>query len=151
LGLGESIKRDHDEYRRFFAKLNKTKPSDAKLRELLLADFKVNLYAHHDAEGASIFPSMQKIPELHALIFELEMEHADMKRHFEALSKERFDTEIWIYKLAPLYDVMHAHWLKEEEIMIPFGPDYFSEAEWVEFGRRFDEKRAAYLKTQTSS
>jgi hypothetical protein len=73
------------------------------------------------------------------LFLELEVEHADMKVHFEALTKENYGTEIWRYKLAPLYDVMHAHWLKEEETMIPFGPDYFSKNDWEDFGKKFDE------------
>lgn len=50
LGLGESIKRDHDEYRRFFAKMAKTKPEDGQVREASLKDFMRSLYAHHEAE-----------------------------------------------------------------------------------------------------
>jgi hypothetical protein len=34
---------------------------------------------------------------------------------------------------------MHAHWLKEEEQLTPFGLDFFSEAEWRDFGARFDQ------------
>lgn len=69
-----------------------------------------------------------------------------MKVHFDALMKERYDVEIWRHKLAPLYDIMHAHWLKEEETMIPFGPEYFSKDEWEDFGKRFDEIVEDYLK-----
>jgi hypothetical protein len=41
---------------------------------------------------------------------------------------------------------MHAHWLKEEEQLTPFGLELFSGAEWAEFGRRFDAIRAEKLK-----
>ena len=75
---------------------------------------------------------------------------ADMKLHFEALTKEGYDREIWRHKLAPLYDIMHAHWLKEEETKIPFGPEYFSKNEWEDFGKRFDEIVAEYLKKHRS-
>jgi len=148
LGLGESIKRDHDEYRRFFVKMAKTKPEDARVRETSLKDIMRKLYAHHEAEELTIFPRMMQIPELRGLAFELQVEHVDMKTLFEALSKDRADTEIWRYKLASIYDIMHAHWLKEEEDLIPFGLDYFSESEWTNFGKRFDEIIKEYLKTQ---
>ena len=146
MGLGESIRRGHDEYRRFFSKLFKTTPEDARLREQLFTDFQRKLFAHHEAEEVTIFPRMLKIPELKDLALELEVEHADMKVHFEALMKEGYDREIWRHKLAPLYDIMHAHWLKEEETLIPFGPDYFSESDWTDFGKRFDEIVEEYLK-----
>jgi hypothetical protein len=41
---------------------------------------------------------------------------------------------------------MHAHWLKEEETMIPSDPDYFSKGEWKDFGKSFDEIVEEYLK-----
>jgi hemerythrin superfamily protein len=145
MGIGESIKRDHDEYRRFFKKLFKTSAEDAKLREQLFIDFQKKLYAHHRGEELTILPHMTKIPDLRDLALELEVEHVDMKAHVEALMKEGYNRDIWRHKLAPLYDVMHAHWLKEEEIMIPFGPEHFSTAEWKDFGKRFDQIVKEYL------
>jgi hemerythrin superfamily protein len=146
MGIGESIKRDHDEYRIFFAKLFKTTSKDAKLREQLFTDFRRKVYAHHIGEEMTILPRMANIPDMKDLALELEVEHSDMKTHFEALIKEGYDREIWRYKLVPLYDIMHAHWLKEEETMIPFGPEYFSKEEWEDFGKRFDEIVDEYLK-----
>jgi hemerythrin superfamily protein len=139
LGLSESIKRDHDEYRRFFAKMTKTNPQDAHVREEALKDVMRRIFAHHEAEELTIFPKMMKIPDLRGLAFELEVEHFDMKRLFEALKNDSAATEIWKYKLASIYDIMHAHWIKEEEQLTPFGLDYFSEEEWSDFGKRFDE------------
>jgi len=150
MGLGESIKKGHDEYRRFFAKLFKTTAKDAKLREQLFRDFQTKLYAHHEGEELTILPRMVKIQELKDMALELEVEHADMKLHFESLKKEGYDGEIWRYRLAPLYDIMHAHWLKEEEVMIPFGPEHFSAAEWEDFGKRFDAIVEEYLRKHQS-
>jgi hypothetical protein len=64
---------------------------------------------YHEGEELTILPRMLKIPDLKDFALELELEHADMKVHFEALIKEGYDHEIWLYKLAPLYDIMHAH------------------------------------------
>ncbi|MDR0373394.1 MAG: hemerythrin domain-containing protein [Nitrososphaerota archaeon] len=139
MGLGESLKRDHDVYRRFFAKMSKTTLKDGPMRESALKEVMQSIYTHHEAEELTIFPKMMQIAELRGMAFELEVEHTDMKRLFEALKIDRTDTEIWKYKLASIYDIMHAHWLKEEEDLTPFGLDYFSEADWVQIGKRFDE------------
>jgi hemerythrin superfamily protein len=139
LGLGESIKRDHDVYRRFFAKMAKTTAQDGQVREAALKEVMRNIYAHHEAEELTVFPKMMQVSELRGLAFELEVEHADMKRLFETLKTDRADTEVWKYRLASIYDIMHVHWLKEEEDLTPFGLDYFSEADWAGFGARFDE------------
>jgi len=109
------------------------------MREIALKEVMQNIYTHHKAEELTIFPKMMQIPELRGLAFELEVEHADMKQLFETLKTERTDTEIWKYKLIPIYDIMHAHWLKEEETLTPFGLDYFSEADWTQLGQHFDE------------
>jgi hemerythrin superfamily protein len=139
LGLGESIKRDHDAYRRFFAKMVKSTEKDGAARSAALKDIMAQIYAHHKAEELTVFPAMMKIPELRGLAFELIVEHEDMKRLFEALKDDKADVEVWKYKLSSIYDIMHAHWLKEEEQLTPFGLDYFSEADWRGFGQRFDQ------------
>jgi hemerythrin superfamily protein len=146
LGLGESIKRDHDEYRRFFARMAKTTPADSEARKAALEAVVRDVLVHHEAEELTVFPKMMQIPQLRGLAFELEVEHVDMKRLFEALKGDRVDTEVWKYKLASIYDIIHAHWLKEEEELTPFGLDYFSEAEWTGFGKRFDEIMLEKLK-----
>lgn len=147
MGLGESIKRDHDEYRRFFAKMSKTTLNDGELRASALKEIMRKLYAHHEAEAVVIFPRMMQISALRGLTFELEVEHGDMSVLFEALAKDRANTEVWKYKLSSIFDIMHAHWLKEEEDFIPFGLDFFSESEWADFGKRFDEVTSKYLMT----
>jgi hypothetical protein len=119
--------------------MSKTTPQDGPMRETALHEVMQNIYTHHKAEEFTIFPKMMQIPELRGLAFELEVEHADMKRLFETLKTERADTEIWKYKLIPLYDIMHTHWLKEEENLTPFGLDYFSKTDWIQLGERFDE------------
>ena len=71
MGIGESIKRGHAQYRRFFAKLFKTTPKDAKLRSEIMSDFQKKLYAHHEAEELIIFPAMTEAPELRDLALEI--------------------------------------------------------------------------------
>ncbi len=147
LDLGWLIKKDHDEYRRFFVEMAKTELKDGKYREVALCNVMRKILAHHEAEEVSVFPKMHQIPELNRLVFELEVEHADMRKLFETLQGERADTEIWKYKLASIFDIIHAHWLKEEEQLTPFWQMFFSEAEWATFSKQFSEATENYLKT----
>lgn len=146
MDLGWLIKKDHDEYRRFFVEMAKTSPQDAQAREAALREVMRKIYAHHIAEEVSIFPKMMQVPELRGLAFELEVEHSDMKTLFEALKAERANTEVWKYRLVTIYDVMHAHWLKEEEQLTPFWQGYFSVEEWENFSKQFEQATEHYLK-----
>jgi hemerythrin superfamily protein len=126
----------------------KTTEKDGADRAAALKDIMAQIYAHHKAEEVTIFPAMLKIPALRGLAYELIVEHEDMKRLFDALKDDRADVEVWKYKLSSIYDIMHAHWLKEEEQLTPFGLDFFSEADWRGFGAGFDECMAQELNTQ---
>jgi len=148
LALGWTIKRDHDLYRRLFAKMFKTTEKDAALREKLFSQYFDNLFIHHDAEERLVFPAMIKVPDLKDLALELEEEHRSMKVHIQELMKMGYDSKMWRYRLAPLYDIMQAHWDKEEKIVIPFAPEYFSESAlddidkaWAEFAAKEMKKK----------
>jgi hemerythrin superfamily protein len=145
LDLGAIIKLEHDEYRRFFAKMAKTGPKDGEARMEALAQVMRKIYAHHEAEEVTIFPQMMKISELRGMAFELEVEHADMKGLYDALKGNRADTEVWKYKLATIYDIMHSHWVKEEEQLTPFWMDFFSPSDWAALGKQFGEATERYL------
>jgi hemerythrin superfamily protein len=147
LDLGALIKLEHDDYRRFFAKMAKTTPQDGQARTEALEQVMRKIYAHHEAEEITLFPKMMKIEALRGLAFELEVEHADMKHLFDVLKASRIDTEVWKYKLASIYDIMHAHWVKEEEQLTPFWMDYFSAEDWVALGKQFQDATERYLKT----
>ncbi len=145
LDLGAIIKLEHDEYRRFFVKMAKTEPQDSQARVDALKEVMRKIYAHHEAEEVTIFPKMMQIKALRGLAFELEVEHADMKRLYETLKESRADTEVWKYKLSTIYDIMHSHWVKEEEQLTPFWMDFFSSEDWAALGKQFGEATERYL------
>ncbi len=146
MGLGESIKSGHDEYRRIFAKLFKSSTKEGKLREQLFHEYKVKLYAHHDAEERTVIPQMIKVPDLKDIGYELEEEHATMKVLIKELEGMGYDHAMWRYRLSPLYSVMKVHWDKEETQIIPFAPWYFKESDLNALGKKFDELVAQYIK-----
>jgi len=138
MGVGESIKNGHDEYRRIFAKLFKSSENDADLRAKLFLDYEKKLYAHHEAEELTLIPAMIKVADLKDIGFQLETEHAAMKMLISELKKMGYDHRMWKYKLSPLYSVMKVHWDKEEAEIIPFAPEYFSTQVLDELGKKFD-------------
>lgn len=147
MDLGAIIKLEHDEYRRFFAKMAKTSQQDAQTRTEALNEVMRKIYAHHEAEEVAIFPKMMQISALRGLAFELEVEHADMKKLYDTLKANHADTEVWKYKLSSIYDIMHAHWVKEEEEFTPFWMDFFSASDWDALGKQFQQATERYLKT----
>jgi hemerythrin superfamily protein len=147
--LGWSIKVGHDKYRVMFLKMFKSTEKDAKMREEAFLAYKRDLLGHHDGEERHLFPAMIKIPALKDMALELEMEHRAMKMFAKDLSSG-YDHPMWRYKLAPLYAVHLRHWRTEEEDLIPFLLEYFSQAQLDEIGRKFDETVESYNKRPLS-
>ena len=145
--LGWSIKKDHDAYRVIFSKLFKTTEVDSTPREQLFKQYMHSLFAHHDAEERILFPAMikKKKAEWMDLALELEMEHRAMKLLIAELSEMGYGSKVWRYRLSPLYSIMEIHWEKEEQFLIPFALEYFTESEWETIGREFDTLIAELL------
>ncbi len=146
MSIGESIKSGHDEYRRIFAKLFKSADSEADLRKKLFLDYARKLYAHHEAESATVIPAMLKVSDLKAMGYELMEEHATMKLLIKDLQEMGYGQPMWKYRLSPLYDVMKVHWDKEETQLIPFAPEYFPASALEELGSKFDALVSKYMK-----
>lgn len=146
MGVGESIKAGHDEYRRIFAKLFKSTDAEAELREKLFLDYVKKLFAHHEAEELTVIPAMIKIADLKDMGYELETEHAAMKMLIADLKKMGYGHAMWKYRLSPLYSVMKVHWEKEETVIIPFAPEYFPAPALDALGKKFDELVEKYIR-----
>jgi hemerythrin superfamily protein len=148
--IGWSIKIGHDKYRVIFAKLYKSTEKDAKMREEAFLTYKRDLLGHHEGEEKHVFPAMIKIPDLKDMALDLEMEHSAMKSIVKELTVMGYDHAMWRYHLAPLYAILLHHWHVEEEQLIPFLGEYFTQAQLDEIGNRFDETVASYNKRPLS-
>ncbi len=146
MSLGESIKSGHDEYRRIFAKLFKSGDSETDLRKSLFLDYATKLYAHHEAEAATVIPAMLKVSDFKGIGYELLEEHATMKLLIKDLKEMGYGQPMWKYRLSPLYDVMKVHWDKEETQVIPFAPEYFPASALDDLAKKFDSLVAKYMK-----
>jgi len=145
MGIGEAIKADHDEFRRVLTRMEKTTDKDVQLRKQLLPHFRRILYAHHVAEEEVLFPAMQQRKELKDMALDLTEEHRAMIILLDDLEVSGWDFKFWRNRLRPFREIIVVHWNKEETLLIPHMPTYFSQSEIDEMGEGFDTVRAREL------
>jgi hemerythrin-like domain-containing protein len=145
MGIGEAIKADHDEFRRVLLRMEKTSEKDVALRKQLLPHFKRILYAHHVAEEEVLFPAMQKKKELKDMAMDLREKHRAIIILLDDLELSGWDFKFWRHRLRPFREIIVIHWNKEETILIPHMPSYFSTAEINDMSTGFDSVRAREL------
>ena len=145
MGIDEAIKADHDEFRRVLLRMEKTSEKDVALRKQLLPHFKRILYAHHVAEEEVLFPAMQKKKELKDMAMDLREKHRAIIILLDDLELSGWDFKFWRHRLRPFREIIVIHWNKEETILIPHMPSYFSTAEINDMSTGFDSVRAREL------
>ena len=145
MGISESIKEGHDEYRRFLLNCSRPLPKMPNCGNRLFIDLQRKLYAHQEGEELKILPRLTKIPDLNDLALELEVEHAHMNIHFEALMREGYELRDWASQTSPAVRRHTCSLAQGGETMIPFGPEYLSESEGEDLGKKFDEIVDEYL------
>jgi hemerythrin-like domain-containing protein len=145
MGIGEAIKEDHDEFKRVLAKIEDTSEKEVELRKQLLPHFKRILYAHHVAEEEALFPAMQKRNELKDLAHDLTEEHRAMIILLDDLELSGWSFKFWRHRLRPFREIIAPHLTKEETLLIPHIPTYFSQAEINEMSAAFDAVREREL------
>lgn len=137
MGIGEAIKEDHDEFKRVLVRIENTSEREVELRKQLLPHFKRILYAHHVAEEEVLFPAMQQRKELNDMALDLTEEHRAMIILLNDLELTGWSFKFWRHRLRPFREIIAPHLTKEETLLIPHLPTYFSKAE-------IDEMSAAY-------
>ena len=143
--IGEAIKADHDEFRRVLLRMENTSEKEVALRKELLPHFRRILYAHHVAEEEVLFPAMQKRRELKDMALDLTEEHRAMIILLDDLELSGWGFKLWRHRLRPFREIIVVHWNKEETILIPHMPTYFSEGEIDELSTAFDIVREREL------
>ncbi len=137
--VGEYIKRDHDDFRLMFERLMASTPKDEALRKEVYPFLKTRIHAHHVAEEATVFPAMEKKKDLAAITLVLIEEHRGMDLLADDLLEMPFSDILWRPRIFPFYDVISAHWAKEETDVFVHAPYYFTGKELVDLGTRFEK------------
>lgn len=138
MSIADSIKKDHNEFRSMIAKLQKTTVKEAEVRKRTYSDLRRKVFAHFRAEEGTVLPEMLKVAELRPLGLELMEEHRAIRDLFDGLKSTKYDEEIWLARLAPASELFATHMGKEENMVIPAAPKYFTEAQLDALGRVFE-------------
>ena len=137
--IGEFIKRDHDDFRLMFERLWNSSTSEGALRKEIYPFLVNRIISHHVAEEATIFPVMEKNAELLPTTLVLIEEHRGMALLARDLSELPYEDQLWRPRIFPFYDVISAHWLREEADLFPHAPFYFTEQDLVDAGTKFEK------------
>ncbi len=137
--IGEFIKRDHDDFRLMFEQLMNSSGKERVFREEVYPFLKTRIHAHHVAEEATIFPEMKEKPDLAAVTLVLIEEHRGMDLLAEDLLKMSYQDLLWRPRIFPFYDVINAHWRREETDVFVHAPYYFTPQELGDIGAKFEK------------
>jgi len=135
--IGEYIKRDHDDFRLMFERLQESTAAEVALRNQVYPFLVNRILSHHVAEEATIFPLMEKNPELVDIALVLIEEHRGMAMLARDLMETPGDDRLWRPRVFPFYDVICTHWKREETEVFPHSWYHFSGKEQEEIGGRF--------------
>jgi len=135
--IGEFIKRDHDDFRLMFERLWESGPAEISLRQEVYPFLVNRILCHHVAEEATIFPLMEKKPELVDITLLLIEEHRGMAMLARDLLETPSGDRLWRPRIFPFYDVICNHWKREETEVFPHSWYYFSGKELCDIGDRF--------------
>ncbi len=133
LGL---IRQDHDEMRTLFRKLTEQpNPHRESIRGLQesLADLLVN---HSLMEERYLYPRMELVPDINALIQDSYTEHSEAKQLLKQLSGLRPLTDEWLAVCVQLQRATEQHLRKEEAQLFPLIERHLNQAENTEICRR---------------
>ncbi|HEY3420109.1 MAG TPA: hemerythrin domain-containing protein [Methanomassiliicoccales archaeon] len=142
MSIADSIKTDHTEFRSMIATLQKTSREDFELRRRTFSDLRRKVSAHFLAEEDTVIKEMAKLTELRPLALELLEEHQAIRDLFDVLWATNCDDEVWLPRLSPIAELLAIHMGKEENIVIPAAPKYFTDAQLDALGRVFDKVEA---------
>jgi hemerythrin superfamily protein len=136
--VGEYIKRDHDDFRLIFRRLRKSTVGEASLREEVYPFLMNRVQAHAVAEEATIFPQMEKTPELFPATLALIAGHRGMDLLADDLAKIPYDARSWQSKLVPLLDLTNCHLSREEADVFPLATCHLAREALEAAGEEFE-------------
>jgi hypothetical protein len=142
MSIADSIKSDHTEFRSMIATLQKSSREDFEQRRKIFGDLRTKVSAHFLAEEDTVIKEMAKLTDLRPLALELLEEHQAIRDLFDVLWATNCDDEVWLPRLAPVAELFAIHMGKEENIVIPAAPKYFTDAQLEALGKVFDRVEA---------
>lgn len=145
----ELLKDDHDKVDRLFQKVKATE--EGKEHKELFKKIKAELDAHTHIEEVIFYPRLKQEKELEDITLEGIEEHHQAKMFLRELANLSEDSEKFEPKLKVLMEDITHHVQEEEGKMFPDVQKIINESELEELGKRMEEERAKFQKTQSAS
>jgi len=144
----ELLKEDHDKVDRLFQKVKATEEGEHK--ELFLK-IKAELDVHTHIEEKIFYPRLKEEDELEDITLEGIEEHHQAKMFLRELASLSEDSDKFEPKLKVLMEDITHHVQEEEGIMFPKVEKVINKAELEELGKRMEEEKKDFQKSQKAS
>jgi hemerythrin superfamily protein len=149
MSIADSIMNDHREFREMIAILQKTTVNDVEERRNTFTELRRKVFSHFLAEEDTVMKEMAKVTELRPLALELIEEHRAIRDLMDVIWSTNCDDEVWLPRLTPMSELIAIHMNKEENVVIPAAPKYFTEAQLEALGRVFDTTESSEMSKMT--
>lgn len=143
----ELLKQDHDKVDRLFQKVKATE--EEKHKELF-EQIKQELEVHTHIEETIFYPKIKEEKELEDIVLEGIEEHHQVKMFLRELSNLAGDSEKFEPKLTVLIEDVAHHVMEEEGEMFPKIEKIFDAATLEDLGKKMEEEKKSFKKTQTA-
>ena len=145
----ELLKDDHDKVDRLFQKVKATEEGEE--HKELFKKIKAELDAHTHIEEKIFYPRLKEKEELEDIVLEGIEEHHQAKIFLRELASLTEDSEKFEPKLKVLMEDIEHHVMEEEGEMFPKVEKVISKTELEELGKRMEEEKKNFQKSQKAS
>ncbi len=144
----ELLKADHKTVDKLFQKVKATEEGEHKA---LFEKIKMELDAHTHIEEKVFYPRLKEEEELEDITLEGIEEHHQAKMFLRELASLSEDSEKFEPKLKVLMEDITHHVQEEEGKMFPDVEKIINSAELEELGKRMEEEKKNFQKSQSAS
>ncbi len=145
----ELLKADHKVVDRLFQKVKASEEGEEHKK--LFKQIKAELDAHTHIEEKVFYPRLKEEEELKDITLEGIEEHHQAKMFLRELSNLTEDSEKFEPKLKVLMEDITHHVQEEEGEMFPKVEEVINASELEELGKRMEEEKKSFQKSQTAS
>jgi len=145
----ELLKDDHDKVSRLFQKVKATEEGEE--HKELFKKIKAELDVHTHIEEKIFYPRLREEEELEDITLEGIEEHHQAKMFLRELASLSEDSEKFEPKLKVLMEDITHHVQEEEGKMFPDVQKIINESELEELGKRMEEEKQNFKKSQGAS
>lgn len=135
------LKKEHQDLKQLFLKLEKTEEEDDDMREEVFHELELNIMAHAKAEQATVYARLEQEDEMKAIMSEAQEEHALAERFVHEIKDMDVEDEEWMPKVIMLRENIEHHMEEEEGEMFKIAKNILSDEEQEDLGVAFQEER----------